>query len=410
MAVIGWEGLARALNRRWLAITIFAIAIVKLVLLYLQLWRHFDAEDFSVYYSSVRLMRLGIDPYRFNIIPFAHHLGLNTRNSQATDPPTFLMLIRPLALLPVHQAYWVWQAINLMALAGSVYLLAAPRYSGLNSNVAIVIAGFALLYLPVNNHITLGQSKLILLLLLAVMMRCMESGRDAAAGFALSLAGLLRFFPLLLMLYLLVQRRWRVLVYTIAGLAAGGLVTLGYFGIHYLLTFSSSLGFLMIKFWCLHPMNVSINGFVSKIFWRAGIQNESIVRIAVASADLAVVYFAIAATKANRQDHDWAAFSLWVIAAVMLSPIAWFHDMVLLLLPLAQIASAAQHGAAGMRVIRLAAASFILAEIASIAEDAPRYAAMIGDLQFLSVLLLFAAAYWFNFDRADAIGESTIAA
>jgi hypothetical protein len=411
MSILSGRGIANAFNQRWLAVAIFAIAICKLALLYMQLWAHFDAEDFSVYYSSGLLMRLGVDPYGFNIIPFAHQLGLNTRNSQATDPPTFLILVKSLASLPVRQAYWLWQAINLAALAASLYLLLSPRYSGLGKYYAITMAGIALLYLPVNNHITLGQSKLILLLLLAVMMRCMESGHDAAAGLSLALAGLLRVFPLLIMLYLLVQRRWRVLAYAAAGVAAGGLVTAAYLGIDYILNFVFALSFLTIKLWLVHPMNVSMNAFVSRMFWYAGIQNAVTIRGAVVLADLAVLYMAIRATKANEGDHDWSAFSLWVVAAVVLSPIAWFHDMVLLLLPFAQIASGAWRGTASARVIGLAIVSYFLAEIASATLNGPPGSApVISQLQFASLMLLFAAVYWFNFDHAGAMDKGTIAA
>ena len=69
--------------------------------------------------------------------------------SQATDPPTFLLMFEPLTLMPIHESYWVWQAINLAAFIVALVLLFAPRFSGLPRPLAMTLTGLAMVYAPV---------------------------------------------------------------------------------------------------------------------------------------------------------------------------------------------------------------------------------------------------------------------
>lgn len=411
MAILSRKGLAKTFDQRWLAAGIFALGILSLAAPHLRLWTHFDAKDFSVYYTSSSLMRSGINPYRVDIIPFARELAVNTRGAEATDPPTFLMLIKPLSMLPVRQAYWIWQVINLAALAGALYLLLAPRFSGLTANFAMAMTGLALMYLPVNNHIVSAQSKLLLLLLLVVTIRCMERGRDVIAGFSLALAGLLRIYPMLLLGYLLVQRRWRTLAFTSIWLAVEAGLTLAYLGPGYMLDFLSSLGSLTVEFWRRHTTDISISAFVSRAAWSVGVNNEVAISAVVALADLALIYFMIKAATENDRDREWAAFALWVAGTVVLSPVAWLYDMVLMLIPLAQIASAIGRGAASNRVAILAVAAYVFAQAIDVPMIGSKtYPAAVPDIEFICLLATFAAAYWFNFDSVAPADQATMAA
>jgi hypothetical protein len=354
------------------------------------------------------VLRHGQNPYTTDLLPIAKQLGLEKGYIlHANDPPTFLITFEPLTLLSVHRAYWAWQAINLAAFAMSLILLFAPRYSGLSRPTALSLAALAILYPPVGNNLALAQSKLILLFLLAAMIRCMERGRDAVAGLMLAAASLLRLFPLLLVLYLLLRRRWRMLAYTIAGITIGALLTVVVAGVSITQGFFASISLLTSQTWLSSNSNISLEAFVSRTFWdllgNSGGQLDLVRRICVRVADIVVLYFVVKATPLDStQDQDWRVLSLWIVASVMLSPTAWFHYLLLMLIAVAQIASAARRGRISDRALWMAIGSYLMTGavgiVLGIAAPDSKLFDVTRQFEFLCLLMFFVAAYWFALD------------
>ena len=76
-------------------------ALVTVVSIGRQLPERATRWDFSIYYLSVTLLHEGHDPYSTDFGPLAARLGLEAGEIRhATDPPTFLLLMEPLALMP----------------------------------------------------------------------------------------------------------------------------------------------------------------------------------------------------------------------------------------------------------------------------------------------------------------------
>ncbi len=292
---------------------ILGIATIKLAFLYYGLYLNFAPEDFSVYYASGFLLRHGVNPYMADLAATAHRLGLETGYiSQATDPPTFLLMFEPLTLMPVHESYWVWQAINLAAFVVALVLLFAPKFSGLPRPLAMTLTGLAMVYAPVGNNFAIAQNKILVLLLLVAMYRCMERRYDGWAGIFLAIAGLMRVFPLLLIFYLAFRSRWRVLGFLAGGLIAGGMITLGLLGIRNGIGFvNTGVSFLTQQRWYSNSANIAIAAVVSRAFWYFGDASlgaglDVARRVAIAMADLGVVLALISATPArNEEDPDW---------------------------------------------------------------------------------------------------------
>jgi hypothetical protein len=414
---VSWRGLAAILDRRWIAILILCIAVLRGVLFWSRLERNFDPQDFSVFYCSGLLLRNGRNPYEADLLPLAKRLGLEKGYVlHANNPPSLLLCMIPLTLLSPHHAYWAWQTLNAAALAASIFLLFAPRYSGLSRYLALSLAAFAILYPPVGNAFALAQSKILLLLLLTATLRCMRRGRDGITGLLLAAAGLCWLFPLLLGLYVVLKRRWRMLGYLIAGLAIGGLATVALEGVRTSFSFLTSIDFLTSRTWLSSDSNLSLEAFVSRIFWDifgiASSPSRELARSAlVRGADLAVLYVVVRATPLGTgEDRDWRALSLWIAASVILSPTAWFHYLLLMLIPFAQMASAANRGGISRRAAWMAAASYILIGLIGNALAAvPPHSMAFGalrELEFACLVMAFVAAYWFAADQRVLVESS----
>lgn len=412
---ISLRGLGAALNKPWMAFLILGLATVKIAGLFYGLYSHFTPEDFSVYYASGVLLRHGVNPYTGDLAGTAHRLGLETGYiSQATDPPTFLLMFEPLTLMPVHRAYWMWEAINLAAFAGALVLLLAPRFSNLPKHLAITLAGLAMVYAPVGNNFAIAQNKVLVLLLIAAMIRCMERKHDAWAGLFLAAAGLMRVFPLLLVFYLLFRNRWRVLGFMLAGLLAGAALTLTIVGLKNGLGFlNTGVSFLTQQRWYANSANIAIAAFVSRAFWYFGDASlggglDTIRRITIGAVDLGLVFALVSATPArDEEDADWRILSFWVAASVALSPTAWFHYLVLMLIPISQMAKAATLGTASPRCLVTAAGSFMLtALVGDAVRTFPAYTDAIKQLEFVCLAMMIVASYWFCTDAVELSDEA----
>jgi hypothetical protein len=199
-------GLADKLTRPPMVVIIWLGVIFHSFALLTQLPSRPNHFDFSIYYASGLALREHRDPYTTDLNSIAPELNLEIEPMRyATDPPTYLLAFEPLTLLPLQQAFWVWEALNLAALLASLALLF--RGSGLGVWRALAIVALALLYPPVGEHFFYGQNKIFVLLMLALMIRWMADGHDAPAGLILGVAVLMRGFPLLLVGYLLLRRR-----------------------------------------------------------------------------------------------------------------------------------------------------------------------------------------------------------
>jgi hypothetical protein len=203
-------------------------------------------EDFAVYYFLGQELRHGINPYTTKITMQSRLDGLNIHGiTHGTDPPTFLaFLIEPLSGLPLHTAYLIWQAVNLACLCVAIYLLIGPG-SGLTLSMGLTLGALAVLYPPVGSHICFGQSKFPALLLLVLMMRSLRRGHEASAGVTLAIASLVRIFPLALVGYLLLQQRWRAILYTAVGILIGGAATVALVGLDNCVSFVTAAGLLV---------------------------------------------------------------------------------------------------------------------------------------------------------------------
>ena len=95
-------------------------------------------------------------------------------------------------------------------------------------------------------------------------------------------------------------------------------------------------------------------------------------------------------------------------ASVALSPTAWFHYLVLMLIPIAQMAKAATHNAVPARCLALVAGSYILTGlIGDAARTFPGYVDAIKQLEFVCMAMVIVACYWFS---TSTIGEQDGAA
>jgi hypothetical protein len=413
------QGLINVLKGPRIISFLWLTAIVHLAGLIVRLPGRVGHFDISIFYASAVAMRGGLNPYITDLSRIGDPLGLEIRPLiHTTSMPTFLFLFAPFAHVSEPACYWIWFAINVASLAAAMVLLI--RGTELDSWLKSVLAVMMLLYTPLDDQIAYAQAQILILLMLVLIMRWLARGNDAGAGLLLALAAALRAYPAVLVLYLLIRRRWRALAATVAGsiviglitiagigwpLTQSGLVTIAGVGGPPALRYLSSANLQNSYRSMADPINVAVSAFVTRLFWDSfgiGLSRRlDLLRLAtVACTQLAILWLSIKATwRSLPLDELDCAFGLWVVTAIILSPLAWIHYMVLLFIPFMQIAVAAYRGRCGSGVLWMALASYLILPISvALREPAARWGGLIfyrfvSESVFLSLLLAYAAAY-----------------
>lgn len=410
------RGLAHALTVSPIIVALWVGAILHALLIIGQIRGRVTHWDFSHYYLSALVMRAGLNPYTTDLRPLGRALGIEGIE-HATYPPAFLLCFEPLTLMTPRAAYWTWFGINVAALALALVLL-FREIPSLRMRQVMALVPLAILYPPVGTHFFYAQPEVLILLLFVLMMWAMGRGHDRTAGLFLALAGLIKIFPLLMVGYLVTRHRWRAVAYTAGGVIAGALVTIAMIGVQRSLGFMNGVHSITSNEFIARPANIALSSVVSRLFWYAsgtigGGEGALLgwVRPVVAlAAQLLLLGLTARATwtATAAREADWRAFSLWVVATILLAPTAWIHYAVILLIPFGLVAAAGWAGHAQARAVWLTLASYALFAFAMgveprLEEGLPLAAIFVDECAFISVLLAYCSAYSF------ATGDEIIA-
>jgi hypothetical protein len=266
------------------------------------------------------------------------------------------------------------------------------------------------------DHFHFAQAQILILMLLILAVHSIRRKCEVAAGFSLALASLLKIYPLLLVGYLLARRRWGVLLYMGLILGIGLGLTCALVG------FGRAVEFL----WAISPLtqqiglpaNVSVAGMISRVFWHFFSRSDPLAdlarRAAVLTSSLGVLILTISATFKyhGTVDENDPAFALWVVLMVLLTPTAWIHYMVLLLLPFGLLAGAANRGLASWRAIWFGVASYAVAEtlrvdnVLGLWRKPESLAACLSALASFSLILAYLSSYFLLSDEGMRLQEA----
>ena len=350
----------------WLLFALLAISAVRFQARVLDFLRDgVPMADFLVYFDAAKSLRLGGPLY-----DFAAAVGM-PNGPVFKYPPFYAIVLAPFALYPVQSVYTGWFLLNLALLGLTGYLLAfrlwrpfkpasvAPAYL-----IGIGILNFG----PVWESLIRGQMDVVILTAAVVVLLLARARKaELLAGVLLALVTMLKLYPGLLLIYLLVQRRWRIL----AGFAAASLALIVLSG---LVVGGTTLWRYVTEILAVQtaavpwPENQSFDGFLSRLVipaaqtdWYTTIPFPTWTKLTLYALDLIVLgvtYWALwrGRLMGRRFILGYAAVMPLI---VLMWPTAWIHYQTLLLLPFAVLVfRQAEHRA--WPVIVLLLISFLL--------------------------------------------------
>jgi hypothetical protein len=339
------RNLIQLLSRPAVAAALLVLALSYMALILLGLESRVGQWDFSFFYVWSLAIRRGLDPYTATLPELAARLHLSAGDLQLVfrDPsahrwwhygynyysPAFLLLFEPFTLMRPASAYWTWIGLNAVLLVIALVVLLRD----LPWAYAVSMAALGVFYHPIKLHFFWAQLQIVILVLLACTLRSLKSRRDVAAGGSVAAAALIKVFPVLLVGYLAVARRWKALLWLGLFLVLGGLLTVGICG--------QELCFSFLNW----VWNAAREQRATNYFPHSWILSSAIL------ASVAVVTWL---------DKNHASFGLWITAMILLTPSpATINYLPLLLIPYSQLARAGYAGRAPLSATVLGIASYL---------------------------------------------------
>jgi hypothetical protein len=309
-------------------------------------------SDFTQDYVAGQALRQGRTIYA----PFgqddltAEKLGtanpLLTPDGFANNHPPFdAVLFLPMTFLPYDVAIYLWSVFSVVLYCVTIWIILRELKIELATHWKVLLAGLALCWYPFQAHIALGQISLLVIVCLVWCWALLRRGRDLPAGVLLGIACLIKLFPGVIVVYLLLRRRWRAAGAAIATLAAGGLLTLAVVGVPDTIDFFRRVAPLNGLANAPVPINYALSGVFHRLFGDGLWVNPAVSAPWVVSplatlcslALTALLAFIVWRSPATLHADD-TTFSLACLVMLLASPITWQHIFPLLLLPLALLA------------------------------------------------------------------------
>ncbi len=232
-------------------------------------------------------------------------------------PPAFLAMISPLALVPAQAATWLFIGACIAALVAGVALMPVPFEVRL---ITLALAGTAW---PMLFAIKVGAVGPLLFLLFALSWRWRDQPAPLAASVAIGT--LIKLQPGLLLVWMLVSRRWRGLVIAVAALAGVGVVGLVLDG-QLWLDFAT-----MVRQLSSTALDAGANVAPASDAYQLGLPAPAAQAVGVIHT---VVLLAVVVAAARWLPGD-AAILVAAVASQMVSPVMWDHYALVVFLPIA---------------------------------------------------------------------------
>lgn len=180
------------------------------------------------------------------------------------NPPFFIALTTPLALLDYPQALWVWSLASIISGIWALTLILKSDASPTTNTTTKMLIGLVFFaYYPTFANSSYGQLTLFLLLDVTLAWLALRNGKNRAAGCWLGVAAGIKPFFGLFLVALFISRNWRGVSGFIAACGfsflAGGLIA-GFSA------YTAYLSILNDVHWLATSWNGSYAGFFTRLF------------------------------------------------------------------------------------------------------------------------------------------------
>ena len=304
--------------------------------------------DFAQDYVGVRQLLAGQSVYPVNFMELYKDLFRESPKLitisliNNAHPPFVSIILSPLGFLGFKDAAAVWALLTMVFMLLIIFLLLKSENISLKYFPLVVL--FTLAWQPFQSNLGLGQISILITLFVIVGWFFYKKEHEILSGVFIALATMLKFYPGLLIVYFLINKRWKAFLASIISVSIIIVLTLivTKYDFFYLIF---NLLPQDIKNTQVSMFNFSINGFFSKLFLPTfavmSPYNKEVFTITVNPMlknlflYTTIALFLFYTALHIKQYNNDLGFSLFIILSLLLSPLCWDHSLTLLLLSFA---------------------------------------------------------------------------
>ncbi|MBA2657792.1 MAG: DUF2029 domain-containing protein [Tatlockia sp.] len=318
-------------NRRLGLIACLIVTLVYCLIFYYVLSSN-NIQDFTSFYAAIVNLVEHKNPYAKLS---SHFLPLTKRLSANLNPPFALYSFSFLAQFSYKLALGIWIFLSFaLGLIGAGVALTQVFSRHFFREYWLILVVIYLAFFPTLINISTGQFGLILFFLLMIGYHFYLKNNELVCGLFWGLAVALKFFPALLFLFLLKQRRMKAFfaMFAMTSLALG-LPSLIY-GTE---IYSQYFSMLSRVFWYGDNWNASLLGYLFRLFYDNPFMNINLRLIKFIYIFLFIIfilYYLKKMQKNTLQEINHQPFCLSLAMMLILSPLGWLYYFPILTLPL----------------------------------------------------------------------------
>ncbi|MCD4784279.1 MAG: DUF2029 domain-containing protein [Candidatus Eremiobacteraeota bacterium] len=304
--------------------------------------------DFRCYYAIASMMKNG-NPHIYDSaenITYLKQAEIDKNPAgKITYPPSFYFMMIPLTYIPLPVVVYFWTLsryllILLIAIMLSYLVLKDNPDKAKIAIASILFVALIYIFSPTLDDIFYGQVNIHILFLLSLSLLFLEKKMDVAAGIVLGLIFCLKFTSILVILFFLVCRRWKVSLASLGAILAVNLPILILYkpGIYldYIRKIPENLGLNM------GHLNLSFQSKLAYFFEKTGIStmmaSKIIISLSILFSIIIVIISFYFLYKNKEKKNYFLEYSLLITATILVSPITWSYHYVLLFIPFAYLA------------------------------------------------------------------------
>jgi hypothetical protein len=201
MRIWQWDWWQRLARNRLLDVGAVAIALAVVFRWAAVLPSRWPEFDFNHFYVCGRMLLEGQNPYRTSFKAMSDALGFRFSEvlPTASYPPSFLWIFALLAALPPRPAFAFWVAGEIGCLAVILWLTCRLLGDRLSTRGWLFVVTLTIASRWVTYHLLFSQVQLLLAALVLAAYAAHRAGHRGWACLAISVAGILKFYPFVLL-------------------------------------------------------------------------------------------------------------------------------------------------------------------------------------------------------------------
>ncbi len=281
--------------------------------------------DFKTYFKAAVIFQQGGRAYLelMHISPYYY-------------PPLTTQLLAPFSAFPYFTVFGVWFALSVLAIAFSVWLL-APE----DRKLTYLMIAFG--FLPVANMLYTGQVEAFVLLTLTLAYVFMKKNQPFFTGMCIAIGIMLKIIPLAHGFYFIYRKKWWVMLGIAIALIILFLSSLPFIGwqgwldfFHVASYFGNPRSMHAVNFEQIinNGSNQALSGFIARFI------SDDVIALntwRVTAFILAMITAWVLFRNVHKMHFQEAfdlEFSLVTVTINLIMPYTWYHQYILLLIPI----------------------------------------------------------------------------